>query len=373
MNLRHLSLINFRNYRDAAMDFHPAVNLFTGLNGSGKTNLLDAIHYLFMTRSYFNTTDSQNICFEEPFFMIRGDFDSDGTAETIQCSVRGGQKKQFRRNGNEYERLSDHIGTFPVVMIAPTDQELVTGGSELRRRFLDSIISQYDHPFLDRLIRYNQILSQRNTLLKQSAHSGLVDWNAFSIWDEQLCSYGSSIHAARKSFVEGFVSHFKELFHFISGDHDEMSLVYESHYNNYEPAHLIRDSRDKDLDLQYTTRGIHKDDLQITIQGHPARKFASQGQQKSLAIALKLAHFTYLCEHGFSKPVVLLDDIMDKLDENRIERLMELTGRDTFGQMFITDTHSDRLPAIFARTGVPFRHFHVTGGAVACVSERVES
>lgn len=373
MFLRKLALLNFKNYREATLEFHPSVNFFTGLNGSGKTNLLDAIHYLSMTKSYFNSADSQNIQQGEPFFMVQGEFDVDGTAELLMCSVKSGQKKQFKRNRNDYERLSDHIGAFPVVMIAPTDQELLTGGSELRRRFADSIIAQFDHVYLDDLIRYNQILLQRNTLLKQMSAKGLVNWNSLSVWDEQLAVYGEKIHKTRKAFIEGFNPIFLDLFHFVSGNNDVVSLTYESQYNEGQAESLLRDSRSRDIELQYTSTGIHKDDIQIKIKGFPARKYASQGQQKSIVIALKLAHYSYLRSRGFSKPIVLLDDIMDKLDENRVERLMELVSRDEFGQLFITDSHTQRLPLIFDRIGISYRHFRVSDGMVKTEGEAVTS
>jgi DNA replication and repair protein RecF len=373
MFLRKLALLNFKNYRDATLEFHPSVNLFTGLNGSGKTNLLDAIHYLSMTKSYFNPADSQNILQGEAFFMLQGEFDVDGISEVLMCSVKSGQKKQFKRNRNDYERLSDHIGAFPVVLIAPTDQELLTGGSELRRRFADSIISQYDHVYLDDLIRYNHILLQRNTLIKQMSAKGLVNWSAMSIWDEQLAAFGEKIHKTRKEFIEGFNPFFLDLFHFVSGNNDPVSLTYESHYNEADPSKLLNDSRSRDLELQYTSTGVHKDDIQIKIRGFQARKYASQGQQKSVVIALKLAHYSYLRSRGFSKPVVLLDDIMDKLDENRVERLMELVSKNEFGQLFITDSHTNRLPAVFDKLGISFRHFLVNDGIINKIGEEVIS
>jgi len=372
MFLRKLALLNFKNYREATIEFHPSVNFFTGLNGSGKTNLLDAIHYLSMTKSYFNSADSQNILQGEPFFMIQGEFDKDGTPEVLMCSVKPGQKKQFKRNRNDYERLSDHIGAFPVVMIAPTDQELLNGGSELRRRFADSIISQFDHGYLDDLIRYNQVLLQRNTLLKQMTAKGLVNWSVFSVWDEQLLLYGTKIHQTRKEFIDGFNPFFLDLFHFVSGNNDDVSLSYESHYNDSSPEQLLTGSRSRDLELQYTSTGVHKDDYIIKIKGFPARKYASQGQQKSIVIAMKLAHYSYLRSRGFSKPIVLLDDIMDKLDENRVERLMELVSRDEFGQLFITDSHTKRLATVFDKLAIPYRHFLVRDGMVKTAEEAVE-
>jgi len=364
MYLRKLTLINFRNYQEATLEFSDSVNCFTGNNGSGKTNLLDAIYYLSMTRSYFSATDSHNIRHGEQMFMIQGEFDLEGVPETILCASRTGQKKQFKRNQKEYERLSDHIGLFPVVMVAPTDQELITEGSEIRRKFIDSIISQYDHAYLEDLIRYNQVLSHRNTLLKQAAFTGFADWTSMSVWEEQLVNYGHRIYEKRKAFISGFEPLFNDLFHFISNSHERAGIEYESGLNEASLSDLLKINRSKDLSLQYTSVGIHKDDLAFLVSGYPAKKFASQGQQKSLVIALKLAHFTYLKNLGFPKPIVLLDDIFDKLDDNRVSRLMDLVSRDEFGQLFITDTHSERIPAIFRNIDIAVKMFPVEDGNV---------
>ena len=362
MYLRKLTLLNFRNYAEATLEFSPTVNCFTGDNGAGKTNLLDAIHYLSMTRSYFSATDTNNIRHAESMMMIQGEFDLDGHPETVMCGVRSGQKKVFKRNQKEYERLSDHIGVFPVVMIAPIDQELITEGSELRRKFMDSIISQADHAYLDDLIRYNQVITQRNSLLKQSGITGLVDSSSLNVWDDQLAYYGQRIYEKRKLFVSGFEPLFNELFAFISGNRQPAGITYESMLHHKDWATLLTENRSKDLDFQYTTVGTHKDDLTVQLNGFPARKFASQGQQKSLVIALKLAHFSYLCKLGFPKPIVLLDDIFDKLDEGKVTRLMELVSRDEFGQLFITDTHRERVAGIFEKLEIPLSIFQAENG-----------
>ncbi len=240
MFLQKLHLINFKNYSEVSIDFSPTVNCFTGSNGSGKTNLLDAIHYLSMTRSYFHAGDTQNIRHGEQMLFIQGEFNRDGIEETVYCGIRQGMKKQFKRNQKEYEKLSDHIGEFPVVMIAPTDQELITEGSEFRRKFIDSIISQYDHEYLKALIRYNQVLQQRNSLLKQAAASGYTDWNSFSVWDEQLVIYGEPIHEKRKVFIQKFEPLFTNLFNFISGSSETASIVYESKLNDESFTDLLK-------------------------------------------------------------------------------------------------------------------------------------
>jgi len=364
MHLQRLHLINFKNYGEVSVEFSPTVNCFTGANGSGKTNLLDAIHYLSMTRSYFHPGDTQNIRHGEQLLFIQGDFNTEGQEESVFCGIKQGQKKQFKRNQQEYDKLSDHIGAFPVVMIAPTDQELITEGSEVRRKFIDSIISQYDHDYLNSLFKYNHIIQQRNSLLKQSAIRGFTDWSAFSVWDEQLLLYGEKIHEKRKEFISGFQPLFNSLFTFISGSDETATIVYESRLNDHSFAELLISSQSKDLNLQYTTSGIHKDDLIFNLRGFPAKKYASQGQQKSLVIALKLAHFKFLCNKGFSKPIVLLDDIFDKLDEGRVLRLMEWISRDGFGQLFITDSHKDRVAKVFNEIQVPIRLFKVSEDVV---------
>ncbi|MDQ3049250.1 MAG: DNA replication/repair protein RecF [Bacteroidota bacterium] len=364
MYLERLHLLNFKNYAEVSLELSPGVNCFTGANGSGKTNLLDAIHYLSMTRSYFHPGDTPNIRHGEQMLFIQGDFNFDGLEESVYCGIRAGQKKQFKRNQKEYERLSDHIGAFPVVMIAPTDQELITEGSETRRKFTDSIISQYDHDYLNALIRYNQVLMQRNSLLKQSAIKGLIDWPSFAVWDEQLVAYGEKIYKKRIEFIQGFQPLFNSLFSFISGGDENAAIVYESKLNGQSFTELLLTNRSKDLNFQFTTGGIHKDDLHFNLRGYPAKKFASQGQQKSIVIALKLAHYKFLCDKGFSKPIVLLDDIFDKLDEGRVLRLMEWISRDGFGQLFITDSHSDRVAKVFHQIDVPLRLFHVAHDTV---------
>jgi len=362
--LRKLQLINFRNYADASISFGPAVNCFTGTNGSGKTNLLDAIHYLSMTKSYFSPTDNQNIRHHEAMLMIQGEFELNGEKESVLCSIRQGQKKIFKRNQKEYEKLSNHIGTFPVVMIAPTDQELITEGSEIRRRFIDGIISQSDHIYLDNLIRYNQVISQRNTLLKQANSRGFADWGSISVWDDQLAHYGQKIFEKRKEFIRGFEPHFNALFDAISGTGQSAGVSYESPLQDRSLSEILLQNRSRDLDLQYTSSGTHKDDLTVTLNGFPARKFASQGQQKSLVIALKLAHFNYLCELGFQHPIILLDDIFDKLDQGRVSRLMELITKGESGQIFITDTHKERVAAIFESMNIPCKLFDVENGVI---------
>ncbi|MFM2136166.1 MAG: replication and repair protein RecF, partial [Bacteroidota bacterium] len=343
MELRRLTLFNFKNYSQAEIDLDPSCNAFTGENGEGKTNLLDAIHYLALCKSYFHPVDSQNIRHDEDTAMLQGLFLHNGKEESISCGIRRNQKKVFRRNAKEYDRLTDHIGLVPVVMIAPTDTQLITDGSEERRRFLDSIIAQFDKPYLDDLVNYNRVVSQRNALLKHAAASGRLDRETLSVFNEQLVPYGTRIHAARNAFVKSFEPVFRDFYRFISDGKEATTVVYSSHLEESDFANLLERSFERDRAATYTTVGVHKDDLELLIEGRPVRRYASQGQQKSFVIALKLAQFDLMRDRSGQKPILLLDDIFDKLDDRRVSRLMELVSEDHFGQLFITDTHPQRI------------------------------
>lgn len=364
MHLKKLSLLNFKNYREAGIDFDEGVNAFVGGNGEGKTNLLDAIHYLSLCKSYFNAIDGQNIKQHEEFFILQGVFDLDGIDENISCGLKRGQKKTFKRNQKEYNRLSEHIGLLPVVMISPTDTNLITDGSEERRKFPDSIISQFDRNFLEDLISYSRALMQRNTYLKRAAQSRSFDLDALEIWNEQLTNSGVRIHAARQRFIKDLIPIFRYYYNFIAGEKESVDIRYESHLNDGDFKTLLAESTDRDRILQYTSVGPHKDDLIFIINGFPVKRYASQGQQKSFLIALKLAHFNFVSKQKGIKPILLLDDIFDKLDDDRVGKLMELVSQDNFGQIFITDTHPERLLSIFENIGVAIRSFPVKEGEV---------
>ena len=364
MHLKKLSLLNFKNYREAGIDFDEGVNAFVGGNGEGKTNLLDAIHYLSLCKSYFNAIDGQNIKQHEDFFILQGVFNLDGIDENISCGLKRGQKKTFKRNQKEYNRLSEHIGLLPVVMISPTDTNLITDGSEERRKFPDSIISQFDRNFLEDLISYSRALMQRNTYLKRAAQSRSFDLDALEIWNEQLTNSGVRIHASRQRFIKDLIPIFRYYYNFIAGEKESVDIRYESHLNDGDFKSLLAESTDRDRILQYTSVGPHKDDLVFIINGFPVKRYASQGQQKSFLIALKLAHFNFVSKQKGIKPILLLDDIFDKLDDDRVGKLMELVSRDNFGQIFITDTHPERLLSIFENIGVAIRSFPVKEGEV---------
>lgn len=364
MWLQRLSLLNFKNYEEASLVFSPTINAFTGNNGAGKTNLLDAIHYLSLCKSYFNPIDSQQIKQGTDFFMVQGDFELQEKKEVISCSLKRNQKKQFKRNKKEYPRLADHVGIFPLVMISPYDVSIVMEGSEERRKFVDTAISQTDRQYLDELIQYNKCLANRNALLKQIAHTGAYDPALLEIYDEQLAVLGTTIFAKRNQFMQLFEALFNKHYSFLSGDAEQVCLVYESQLNQDTLNNLLKKSVEKDRILERTNCGIHKDDLVFSIHGLPLKKFGSQGQQKSFLIALKLAQYTYLKQQKGFEPILLLDDIFDKLDDLRTKKLMEKVSDHDFGQIFITDTSAERIRKIFDEIGEDVSIFAVQNGQI---------
>jgi DNA replication and repair protein RecF len=364
MYLQHLSVINFKNYAEAELDLNEGVNAFTGDNGAGKTNLLDAIHYLSLCKSYFNPIDSQQIKQGADFFIINGAFSKNGRQEAIACAVKRNQKKQFKRNKKDYQRLADHIGLFPLVMVSPYDISIIIEGSEERRKFIDNVISQTDNQYLDELIVYNKVLINRNALLKRIADTGRYDPDLLAVFDEQLISSGNRIFEKRKAFMESFTEIFNRHYQFLSEDAEQVELLYESQLLWGDFADLLKKSTEKDRTLERTTVGIHRDELQFAIHGMPMKKFGSQGQQKSFLIALKLAQYTYLFQQKSFKPLLLLDDIFDKLDDKRITKLMQMVSNHDFGQVFITDTNPAKVESIFARIGVEAKIFKVKGGEI---------
>jgi len=364
MWLQKLSLLNFKNYQEAELSFSPTVNAFTGDNGAGKTNLLDAIHYLSLCKSYFNPIDSQQIKQGSDFFMIQGVFERNEIDETISCSLKKNQKKQFKRNKKDYQRLADHIGLFPLVMISPYDISIIIEGSEERRRFIDSVISQTDNQYLDELISYNKSLTTRNALLKKISETGRYDPLLLEVYDEQLVASGTRIFEKRQLFMQEFLSVFNKHYQYITEDAENVELVYESQLIENNFAQLLKSSVEKDRILERTTSGIHKDDLSFSIHGLPMKKFGSQGQQKSFLIALKLAQYSFLYQKKGFKPLLLLDDIFDKLDDKRVKKLMTMVSEDDFGQIFITDTSKQRIERIFAGIGVEVNIFEIEKGAV---------
>lgn len=365
MHLQKLFLVNFKNYNEATLDFSSRFNCFVGNNGEGKTNLLDAIHYLSFCKSFFNAIDSQNIMHDAPFFMIQGEFLKNDKTEHVYCGLKRNEKKQFKRNQKEYSRLAEHIGLFPLVMISPMDVELITEGSEVRRKFMDSVISQFDRDYLNKLINYNKALAQRNSLLKSFSESRKFDKDALEIWDMQLIPLGTEIYNKRNEFIKNFIPFFQKYYDFISGNKETVSFSYDSRLKDQSFEMLLKDAVAKDRSILYTSAGIHKDDLIFSIDNYPIKKFGSQGQQKSYLTALKLAQFEYLKNIKNSTPVLLLDDIFDKLDETRVGRLMEIVGSDNFGQVFITDTHKERIQKILNNLAVEFKIFDIKQGLIS--------
>lgn len=364
MWLKNLTLLNFKNYNNADLKFTKTVNAFVGNNGAGKTNLLDAIHYLCLCKSYFNPIDSQQIKTGEELFLVQGDFDRDDKNEKISCGLKRSQKKSFKRNKKEYDKLADHIGLFPVVMISPYDINLIMDGSEERRRFIDNVISQTDSRYLDELILYNKHLLNRNALLKQIAATRILDVALLQILDEQLVHSGNVIFEKRKQFLLDFIPLFDKHYRFLTNDAEQVSLTYQSQLNEQRFETLLAQSIEKDRILERTTTGIHKDELQFEIANMPMKKFGSQGQQKSFLIALKLAQYSYLQKFKNFKPLLLLDDIFDKLDTHRIHKLMEMVSHQDFGQIFITDANKDRVEAVFKEIAVEINLFEVNEGEV---------
>lgn len=362
MYLKSISLINFKNYPETTLSFSNHVNCFTGNNGEGKTNILDAIHYLSFCKSFFNPIDSQNILHLAPFFLIQGIFETNEQVDEVYCGQKRNHKKQFKRNKKEYQRLADHIGLFPLVMISPADSELITEGSESRRKFIDSVISQFDKAYLENLISYNKIISQRNALLKHFGHSGTFDRASLEIWDMQLIEYGTRVFDTRKQFINEFIPIFQKHYELISGGKEVVNIDYQSHLKEASFNEVLEKALSRDKVMEYTTVGIHKDDLEFTINNYPIKKYASQGQQKSFLIALKLAQFDFVKNIKRITPILLLDDIYDKLDDLRVKQLMELVSSDNFGQLFITDTHPTRLVELFQSTNADLKAFKIEDG-----------
>lgn len=364
MHLKTLHLVNFKNYEETEIHLSSRINCFVGKNGVGKTNILDAVHYLSMCRSYMNVVDRQNIRFDQPFFVIQGDWIKDDTAINIHCAVKTGAKKVFRRNKKEYEKLADHIGQFPAVMISPYDRDLISEGSELRRKWMDGIISQFDRKYLDLIQKYAKVLVQRNALLKNMAEHRLFDRDSIEVWNEQMIVLGKEIHRKRSVFLDEFIPVFQRHYDSIGNENEQVHLVYKSQLNDAPMEKLLVEYERKDAYTRFSNAGIHKDDLIFEIKGHPVKKFGSQGQQKSFLIALRLAQYEWLKNHLGVLPILLLDDIFDKLDHTRVEKLMKLVANNYFGQVLVTDTDLQRVQTIFGESDLKAKIYQVEEGRV---------
>ena len=359
MQLKTLSILNYKNIAEAELEFSSKINCFIGDNGMGKTNLLDAIYFLSFCKSHSNSIDSQNIFHDADFFMIQGHYDLQGVPGEVYCGMKRKQKKPFKRSKKEYERLSDHIGLFPLVMVSPDDAMLISEGSEERRKFVDGVISQYNRNYLQHLLNYNNALRQRNALLKLEEQ---VDASLFDIWEEQMATYGNLIFAEREKFISEFVPIFQDIYHRISGGHEAISLSYSSQHSHRDIAESMKQTRERDRMLGYSTQGIHKDELEMLLDAYPIKRVGSQGQNKTYLISLKLAQFYFLKRaHNFS-PILLLDDIFDKLDSKRVTEIIHMVAGETFGQIFITDTNREHLDMILAQLEQPASIFMVDNG-----------
>lgn len=365
MFLKHLQLYNFKNYSENSFTFSDRINCFIGDNGEGKTNVLDAIHYLSFTKSYFNLLDNQNIRHGEDFFAVHGKFSKNGDLlDEVSCIQRRNAKKQFRINGKDYDRLADHIGEFPLVMVSPYDSDLINEGSDIRRKYIDSVISQFDRFYLDDLLTYNKALIQRNALLKHFSEKKYYDEEAIAIYLNQMKEPAARIFEKRTEFLKGFIPVFRQYFDIISSRKEIVHIEYYSDLSEMTLPDIFMKNKDRDLMMRYTTGGIHKDDLEFLIGDNlPVRKFGSQGQQKSFLIALKLAQFEYTRNVKGYKPILLFDDIFDKLDFNRVSSLINLVGENSFGQVFITDTQPERINMIFRNTEQDHLIFKVSNGS----------
>jgi len=366
MILEKLSVINYKNIAEATLAFSPKINCLIGQNGVGKTNVLDAIYYLSFCHSSNNPIDSQVIRHGEDFFVLEGFYDND---LNIYCGMKRGVKKRFKRNKKEYRRLSEHIGLIPIVVVSPSDTLLIEGGSEERRRLMDMVISQYDHNYMESVNRYNKALQQRNVMLKQEEEP---DMDVMRLFEEQMAEEGEQIFKSRQAFVEELTPIFQHIHETISGNREQVGLKYTSHCQRGPLLEVIQRDRFKDRAIGYSLHGIHRDDLEITLGGHLMKREGSQGQNKTFIIALKLAQFDFLKRtNAKTTPLLLLDDIFDKLDAQRVEQIVKLVAGDEYGQIFITDTNRDHLDLILGKSTLDYKIFHVNDGQIEEIQKDV--
>lgn len=347
MHLQKLELLNFKNYTDLSLDFSPDINCLVGANGSGKTNLLDAVYYLSLTKSAFSPIDAYSIKHQEELMLIRGWFKREEALDTVQCSLQQGQRKLVMRNRKEYDRLSEHVGRYPVVLIAPNDTDIIREGSEERRRFFDGILAQIDANYLQNLLRYNHALRQRNSLLKTFAEQGRIQYDLLEPFTLQLLQWGLPLLERRLLFVQEYMPLFIHHYQNLTEGQEEVSIRYQTNLEGERASELMQQNLQRDVALQRTRIGVHKDEYAFEIDGFSLKRYGSQGQQKSFLIALKLAQFDLLRDHKGYKPILLLDDIFDKLDDTRMARLMELVSGHAFGQLFVTDARPERSARLF--------------------------
>lgn len=363
MILKKISILNFKNIREATLDLSPKMNCFIGHNGEGKTNFLDAVYYLSFCRSSSNPVDSQIITHDQDFFVVEGIYENEsGDATDIYCGMKRGTKKHFKRDKKEYKRLSQHIGLVPLIFVSPYDTTLIAGGSEERRKLMDVVISQYDHAYIEALANYNKALQQRNALLKMDAEP---DAALLDIWEGEMARHGSVIYAARDTFVQRLIPVFQDIYSHISDNHEQVSLRYVSHAQRGPLLDVIQRDRFRDRVVGYSLHGVHRDDLEMLLGGYQMKREGSQGQNKTFVLALKLAQFDFLRRTASNTtPLLLLDDIFDKLDAHRVEQIVKLVSGSGFGQIFITDTNRDHLDQILSSVSFDYKLFNVAGGEI---------
>lgn len=369
MRLTRLQLLDFKNHHEVEMELCAQVNCLLGDNGTGKTNVLDAVHYLGNAKGYFNPIDSQNIRHGQGAFLVEGTFaveapDGDVELDRVACAVAKGQKKLLKRNGKAYGKLADHVGRYPVVMIAPSDSMLVLDGSEVRRKWMDAVISQYNRPYLDRLIQYHHLVQQRNILLRYFAENRTWDEAQLTPWDEQMVPLAESIAEERIRFLEEFTPEFQRIHRELSGGREQVGLTLHTKVFAGRFSESLQAARDDDRRLRRCTVGIHKDDVDFRIGEHPLKRFGSQGQQKTFLLALRLAQVEHLARRVGRRPILLLDDIFDKIDAHRAGALMKALGQADYGQVFISDTDNARIPALLSEAGVEHTCWWVDGDGV---------
>ena len=363
MRLETLDMLNFKGYEEASLTFPSRINVLVGPNGSGKTNLLDAIYFLSFTKSAFAAQDRQLIRHNQAFFMLKGLFSDEAGTRAVMGSLQAGSRKMFKVDGVEYQKLSEHIGRFPAILFAPDDVDLIREGSEPRRRFFDTLISQVDHAYLDQLIRYNHQLKQRNSLLRMGQERGAIDWVAIEAYDHELARSGTFIYERRLYFANEFAPYFERHCEFIVSGTERYTLRYESDVAHTAYHDGLFNTRSRDLAMQRTNFGIHSDDFLFRMGNHELKKLGSQGQQKSFVIAMRLAQHDILKKYKGFEPILLLDDIFDKLDDARIDRLLELISGN-LGQLFITDARPDRTASLLEKAGIESARFHINDGTV---------
>ena len=366
MILKNISIINFKNIKNANLELSPKINCLIGHNGMGKTNFLDAIYYLSFCRSAYNPVDSQVMTHDEAFFMLEGNYDNDnGEQENIYCGMKRGNKKHFKRNKKEYKRLSQHIGLIPLIFVSPSDVSLIEGGSEERRKLMDVVISQYDTSYIEALGNYGKALQQRNALLKMDTEP---DTTLMELWEQQMAQNGELLYRRRKNFIDELVPLFQSIYQYISGNKEVVNLRYISHCQRGSLLEVIQRDRFKDRAVGYSLHGVHRDDLEFLLGDYAMKREGSQGQNKTFVIALKLAQFSFLqrtCSNTI--PLLLLDDIFDKLDAQRVEAIVKLVSGNNFGQIFITDTNRDHLDQILGNMDGGYKIFNVDSGKIALV------